>query len=71
MAMAASTSVCNVAHARKAADNAVINTGANSASAPSLLNVVSYDLHGFNQGLPALDELLGESFFDIVLIQEH
>ena len=33
------------------------------------LRVVSYNLHGFNQGIPLLRQLSGES--EIILMQEH
>jgi len=36
-----------------------------------LLRVVSFNMHGFNQGQPTIEELINSSQPDIILLQEH
>ena len=50
-----------------AADDAV---GMN-LSGRQLLTIISYNLHGLNQGLPGINELLRRLHPDIIMIQEH
>ena len=35
------------------------------------LKLVSYNMHGFNQGCPAIDELIAHEKPDVILLQEH
>ena len=35
------------------------------------LRIVSYNMHGFNQGAPTITDLLAEDNVDIVMLQEH
>ncbi len=35
------------------------------------LKLVSYNMHGFNQGCPAIDELITHEKPDVILVQEH
>ena len=41
------------------------------ASSVTDLSVVSYNLHGFNQGEPILNELCTNVLPDIIFVQEH
>jgi len=41
------------------------------ASKTKNLIVVSYNMHGFNQGCPTLDDMLHSYKHDIMLLQEH
>lgn len=36
-----------------------------------LLKVISYNLHGFNQGAPGIRELMGKMEPDVIMVQEH
>ena len=35
------------------------------------LKVISYNIHGFHQGYPVLDELVSRDRPDVLLLQEH
>ena len=42
-----------------------VNSGGNK------LSVLSYNMHGFNQGYPYLTETCEADLYDIIFIQEH
>ncbi len=37
----------------------------------SNLCIVSYNMHGFNQGTPTVTELIADKSADIIMLQEH
>jgi len=47
------------------------NSYNNSANSIDSIRIVSYNMHGFNQGQPAVDEMITNDNIDMFLLQEH
>jgi len=56
-----------------AATNVLSNAAAGGSDIPALrrLTVISYNLHGLNQGIPGITELMEQLSPDVIMVQEH
>src|SRR5664279_3899549 len=72
MAMLANTTQSNVSGEKLQSEEVLLSTvGSQPVSQTSQLTIISYNLHGLNQGMPGLNDLISKLSPDVIMVQEH